>query len=809
MTEDFERLQAALPRRYTLLRELDRGGLSRVYLAREELPEREVVIKVLAEELSARLGEQNFVFHVEASSRLQHPHILPVFAAGEAAGALYYVTPYVKERSLRDRLDERGCPPPAEAIRITRQVADAIAHAHREDLVHQDIKPSNILFQSGHAVVADFGVARAVRAADRRRIGREDDAPPGWSDYSSPEVLDGARTVDGRADVFSLAAVLYEMLAGNPPWRGGGSGAGGDRPPTLRRTGADVPPALEATLARALAHDPRERFDDIESFVEALDASMVDHHGAPASSGAVPASSDAGGTMPIVGVRPWLVAACAVAVVAVGTLLVRSTTTAEEEEPYRVSVAVMPFENRTGDAAFENLGRSVTEELVHLLTTVPELRVIDPYTAASLMRDSLGTPALLDTLAVDHLIHGYIETRDGELVVNVSESDLGGFLSARTQHRIDPAEIDVGQVQLANVVARAFLADVGLDDRFDPGGSVIGPGRDAYLAGNEALGQRTPAAMREAVARFRQATTLEPRSAAALSALSSAFALSLYYKYDVGLPAYELAARALAAADSAIAVDPGVANGYSARGYARALLGMEIDGAADDFARAEQLAPNAPNGPSWSARILARQGRIDEAFAEAGRARDLDPLQAGRRTALASLGFQLGRYDVTIEEAREAYRLEPQLLLARAFEARALAMTGRGESCARLELGVYEMVHALCLTAAGRHDEAEARVAAAVERLSSGAFESGEYLPEVVAQDLASWYGFTGDAAGAVRWLRFAFDRSPAGVDERILGSALFAPVADDPDFAAAVREVHDAAVARVVRTRAGLTPPL
>jgi len=504
----------------------------------------------------------------------------------------------------------------------------------------------------------------------------------------------------------------------------------------------------------------------------------------------------------------WLLSAAAIAVLALGTIFLRSTTSGGEE-PYQVSVAVMPFENRTGDPTFENLGRSVTEELVHLLTTVPELRVIDPYTAASLMRDSLGTPALLDTLAVDHLIHGYIEARDGELVVNVSESDLGGFLSARTQHRIDPDEIEVGQVQLANVVARSFLADVGLEDRFDPGGTVIGPGRDAYLAGNEALGQRTPAAMREAVARFRQATTLEPGSAAALSALSSAFALSLYYKYDVGLSAYELAARALAAADSAIAVDPNVANGYSARGYVRALLGMEIEGAAADFARAEELAPNAPNGPSWSARILARQGRIDEAVAEAGRARDLDPLQAGRRTALASLGFQLGRYDVTIEEAREAYRLEPRLLLAKAFEARALALTGRGEACDRIELGVYELVHALCLVDAGREDEAAARVRDAASRLESGSFESGEYLPEVVAQDLASYYGFTGNAPEAARWLRFAFDRSPAGVDERILGSALFAPVADDTEFAAAVEEVHQAAIARVIRTRAALIPPL
>lgn len=807
MSEDLERLQAALPRRYTLLRELDRGGLSRVYLAKEELPEREVVIKVLAEELSARLGEQNFVFHVEAASRLQHPHVLPVFAAGEAGGALYYVTPYLKDRSLRDRLETEGRPTVTDALRITRQVGDALSHAHAQDIVHQDVKPTNILFQSGHAVVADFGIARAVLAADRRRIGRDGEAMADWSEYASPEVVDGTRPVDARADVFSLAAVLYEMLAGHPPYRGTSSRAGaGESPPesarTLRRTGAAVGPALESVLGRGLSAAPADRFGSVDAFMAALDeATSESVAGAPtvASSGRAASKSNR--------LPRWLAGVALAAIVLIGGLFVVSTGTVDD--PYQVSVAVMPFENRTGDSAFENLGRSVTEELVHLLTTVPELRVIDPYTAASLMRDSLGTPALLDTLAVDHLIHGYIEARDGELIVNVSESDLGGFLSARTQHRIDPDQIGTGQVQLANVVARSFLADLGLEDRFDPGGTVIGPGRNAYLAGNEALGQRTPAAMREAIARFRQATTLEPESAPALSALSSAFALTLYYKYDVGLPAYELAARALAAADSAIAVDPDVANGYSARGYARALLGMEIDGAAADFARAEELAPNAPNGPSWSARILARQGRIDDAFAEAGRARDLDPLQAGRRTALASLGFQLGRYDVTIEESREAYRLEPRLLLAKAFEARALALTGRGGACARLELGVYELVHTLCLVDAGAAAEAAGRAEEAARRLETGNFEPGEYLPEVVAQDLASYYGFTGNALEAARWLRFAFDRSPAGVDERILGSALFAPVTDDPGFAAAVSEVQAAAIERVLRTRAGLRPPL
>ena len=478
-------------------------------------------------------------------------------------------------------------------------------------------------------------------------------------------------------------------------------------------------------------------------------------------------------------------------------------------DPWEVSVAVMPFENRTGDPTFDNLGRSLAEQVISRLATVPEVRVIDSYTAASLLNDSLGTPRLLDTLNVEHIIHGYIEARGTELVVNVSESDREGFLSLRTRHRLDPARLDVQQVALAGTVTRAFLTEVGLEDRFDPGGSVIGPGRAAFLAGNEALGSRTPADMREAIGHYRDAIGLEPTSAAALAALSSAYALALYYKYDVGIASYDLAARSLAAADSAIALDPDVANGYSARGYLRALIGIEIDAAEQDFARAEELAPNAPNGPSWSARILAGKGLVDQAYREARRARDLDPLQAGRRTALASLGFQLGDYAVTIEESREAYRLEEELSLARAFEGRALAMTGRGEECLRLDLGVYDLVRALCLHTLGRTQEADRLADEAATRVASGAPELLDYLPEVVIQDLATYYGLVGNRSEAMRWIAAAFERSPSGVDDRLLGSELFAPLRSDPSFTLAVERIQNEARARVLDVRRTVESPL
>ncbi len=241
----------------------------------------------------------------------------------------------------------------------------------------------------------------------------------------------------------------------------------------------------------------------------------------------------------------------------------------------------------------------------------------------------------------------------------------------------------------------------------------------------------------------------------------------------------------------------------------RALIGIDIDGAEEDFDRAEELAPNAPNGPSWSARILARRGLIDEAFSEARRAAELDPLQAGRRTALASLGFQLGRYEVTIDESREASRLEPELALAKAFEGRALALTGRGDECLALDFGVYALVRSLCLHAVGREAEAEALAQVAGEGLISAARSDEEHRPELVAQDLAGYYGFIGDADEAAFWVRYAFDLSPAGVDARLLGSALFATVFEDPAFASEVEAIQTRARARVLETRSELRPPL
>src|SRR5256714_675310 len=225
------------------------------------------------------LGAERFLREIEIAAALNHPHILAVHDSGEAAGLLYYVTPYVEGKTLRDRLQRDTRLPVEEALKIAREVADALDYAHQRGVVHRDIKPENILFQSGHAVVADFGIARAISAAGetRSRALTQPGAVIGTPDYMSPEQASGERELDGRSDQYALACVLYESLAGKPPFTGPTIESILLRQltvqaPRITDFQPDVPKAVAAALARALAKAPAERFSGMAAFVEAIEA---------------------------------------------------------------------------------------------------------------------------------------------------------------------------------------------------------------------------------------------------------------------------------------------------------------------------------------------------------------------------------------------------------------------------------------------------------------------------------------------------------------------------------------------------------
>src|SRR5256885_1612007 len=264
MTDLQARLRAALGDAYQVERELGGGGMSRVFLATEASLHRAVVIKLLPPEFASEVSEARFKQEIELAAHLQHPNILPVLSAGAKGDLLFYVMPFVSGESLRHRLTREGKLPVADAVRILHEMADALAYAHAEGVIHRDVKPENILLQGGHAVLTDFGVARAL--VESRSGGRLTDTglALGTPGYMSPEQAAGERHVDARADVYALAVVGYEMLAGVSPLSGPAAPGGLPRalsgtPKPVTDARPEAPPAGADAIARALAEDPNAR----------------------------------------------------------------------------------------------------------------------------------------------------------------------------------------------------------------------------------------------------------------------------------------------------------------------------------------------------------------------------------------------------------------------------------------------------------------------------------------------------------------------------------------------------------------------
>ena len=269
-----QQLTTALADRYRVLREIGRGGMATVYLADDSKHRRQVAIKVLEPALSAALGHDRFLREIELTASLTHPHILALYDSGVADGLAYYVMPYVEGQTLRARMSDQRRLPLAEALRIVNGVADALAFAHRKGIVHRDIKPENVLLQAGHALVADFGIAHVASVAGDVGLTRTG-MIVGTPSYMSPEQTVGDAGVDGRSDIYSLGCLLFEALAGSPPFRGGTAVDVARRrlteaAPRLRASAPEIPAAVDEAVAKALARDPGDRFATAEAFAEAL-----------------------------------------------------------------------------------------------------------------------------------------------------------------------------------------------------------------------------------------------------------------------------------------------------------------------------------------------------------------------------------------------------------------------------------------------------------------------------------------------------------------------------------------------------------
>jgi len=424
LSELFDALAPALADRYTLERELGRGGMATVFLAGDEKHRRKVAIKVLHPEIAGAIGPDRFLREIEIAARLQHPHILPLYDSGDAAGYLYYVMPFVEGESLRDRLKREHQLPQEDIIKITSEVASALGYAHSHDIVHRDIKPENIMLTGGSAIVADFGIARAASAVEQQQL-TQTGTVIGTPLYMSPEQSTG-REVDGRSDEYSLSCVVYEMLVGEPPFTGPNvqsiiarHSMAAVSPPSIIRV--SIPETMERALLKALEKVPADRFPTVIMFAEALATPSHVTAAMRRQTGTMPSPAAAS--------RSWRRAlrwavpggmALAAAAWGAGRLLSKHPVSTGALGGLAPSnIAVRYFEDLSRDSSLGYFTDGLTEALIDQLSSVQGLSVVSKGGVAAYRNTSLPRDSIARALRVGTIIEGAVEPDRERLRVSV------------------------------------------------------------------------------------------------------------------------------------------------------------------------------------------------------------------------------------------------------------------------------------------------------------------------------------------------------------------------------------------------------
>ena len=625
----FALLSAALSDRYRVEKPLGEGGMATVYLAQDLRHHRHVALKVLKPELAEALGAQRFLKEIQVTASLQHPHILPLYDSGNANGVLFYVMPLVRGETLRERLTRDKQLTIDDAVHIVRQVAGALDFAHRQGVIHRDIKPENILVQDGEALLADFGIALAVRGAAEARL-TGTGLSIGTIQYMSPEQAAGERDIDARSDIYSLGAVAYEMLVGEPPVTGLTARAMiaklmTEMPASPRTRRSDVPASVAAAIQRALSKEPTDRFATARDFGDALSMSV------PFTSGNV----DAKQGQASLARRPGRVLAFAVlvGVVIIGgyALMNRGTaghaTSLAADAPIR-SIAVLPLDNHSGDSTQEYFAEGMTDELTAAVATISAIRVTSRGSAMQFHGKSRpSTPDIAKALHVDAILEGSV-ARSGDKVRITAE-----LIDARADKHIwaksferSSSDVLALQADLASAIAREINVRLTASEqsRLSSAPTVNAEGHDAYLLGRYFFNRPSDENLRRAIAQFEKSVALSPGFAAGYSGLSDAY---LWAGYNEGfLTATVGKVKSKAAAERAVQLDSNSAEAHAS--LATYLLFYDRDWVAceREFRRAIALNPNYAFAHDQFGMALGFIGRYDESVAEGKRAAELDPL---------------------------------------------------------------------------------------------------------------------------------------------------------------------------------------
>jgi serine/threonine-protein kinase len=704
-------LQDALADRYRIERELGGGGMATVYLAEDLKHHRPVAIKVLHPELGAAIGPERFLREIAIAARLNHPRILPLHDSGAARGFLYYVMPHVEGESVRQRLERERQLPLAEALRIAREVAEALDYAHGQGVVHRDVKPENILLSRGHAVVADFGIARAVGATGGAKL-TETGVVPGTPLYMSPEQAAGDSRIDGRSDQYSLACVLYEMLGGQPPFTGPSAESIVHQhlnvaPRPVRDLRPSVPRELDAVLTRALAKTPADRFSSAGEFASALAAADR----AVTGEGRTSRSRSRRRAGVLVG---GLLALVVVAVATFWVLRGRIVGSRPGATPRITSLAVLPFVNLSGSSQYDYLSDGVTEELINALDRLPDLKVVSRTSAFAFKGKNVDVREIAGKLAVDAVLEGSCRAGAGRLRLSAR------LISARDGYDLwsDSYETELTDVlDVQNRIATAVAQ--GLRARLTGRPLVKGSTSDLqayelYLKGRQSAQYWTRAGMDDAIAYFREAIERDSSFAQAHAGLADVYSVMDHRPGLTSLPPAETYRLAEESARRALAIDPNSAEAHAALGHIQGHRG-EFREAEQNLRRALELNPNAATTRLWYAVMLRALQRLPEAKEQFLRARELDPLSV-MVSQMAALNLWLGGdFAATVDFAQRGLRTAPEYGELDIALARAHACLGRfAEAQEEIQRAAtapqgtsyVEEERAMVLAIAGRRSEA-------------------------------------------------------------------------------------------------------
>ncbi len=617
MPQSVQRLQAALSKRYALERVIGSGGMATVYLAEDKKHRRQVALKVLRPELAAELGAERFLREIEIVAQLQHPHILPLYDSGHARGLLYYVMPFVAGGSLRGRLKRDERLPLEDAVRLTRAVALALDYAHRRDVVHRDIKPENILLSEGEPVLADFGIARAPSPGHAGEL-TAGGLAVGTPTYMSPEQVTAERTLDGRSDLYSLGCVLYEMLAGQPPFVGPSARAtmalhAVRPPPAIRTARPDVPDYLDRALSRALAKEPGDRFACLQEFAHAL-----------TGPGRVPPAT-IGAPVPI----------------------------------GKQAIAVLPFVNTSADPEHEYFSDGVTDELIDALAKVERLQVVSRTSSFAFKGSQRDVRDIGMQLDVSVVLEGTVRKAGQRIRITAQLTNVadGRHLWSERYDR-DLEDVFAVQEELArtivNTLRRTLVGDVGepVPKRYTENLRA----HTHYLKGRYFLNQRSPEGFAKATEHFEHAIAADPDYALAHTGLADSYSIQLDYR---GVPVAEGMERARREAQRALDLDDELAQAHTSLAWVQFIYDWNWDAAERGFQRAIALNPSYATAHQWYAWLLMARNCPEDALGQARASLELDPISISIRRSLGWLYYYARQTPEAVAHLRQAVARDP------------------------------------------------------------------------------------------------------------------------------------------------------